>query len=90
MFYVCIKIISMKAINYTSSLPSELLEKLDFYAHKFKVPKNRIMEQALLAYFDKIKKAEYTYSFQKAASDSETVMMAEEGIEDYLKILGEE
>jgi predicted transcriptional regulator len=80
----------MKAMNYTSSLPEELIEMLDTYARKFKMPKNRIMEQALRAYFEKLKKAEYAHSFRRAASDEEQVLMAEEGLEDYLKIISEE
>jgi len=80
----------MKAMNYTSSLPEELIEMLDTYARKFKMPKNRIMEQALRAYFEKLKKAEYAHSFRRAASDEEQVLIAEEGLEDYLKIISEE
>ncbi|TSA34186.1 MAG: CopG family transcriptional regulator [Porphyromonadaceae bacterium] len=79
----------MKPVNYTSSLPSELLKMLEHYAVRFKVPKNRIIENSLKAYFDSIKKAEYTRSFKKAAGDPEIVDMAEEGLEDYLKILDE-
>ena len=77
----------MKPVNFTSSLPSDLLQTLDSYALKFKVPKNRIMEQALMAYFDRLKQAEYSRSFKKAAGDAEMTTMAEEGLEDYLKIL---
>lgn len=77
----------MKPINYTSSLPSELFELLDLYAKKLKIPKNRIMEQALRAYFEKLRKAEYTHSFRKAAVDEEMPMLAEDGLADYLKIL---
>lgn len=62
---------------------------LDSYAQRFKVPKNRILEQALRAYFEKLKQAEYTHSFRKAAKDEETISLAEEGLEDYLKILDE-
>ncbi len=80
----------MKPLNYTSSLPAELLQMLDNYAREFKMPKNRIVEKALLAYFEKLKKAEYAHSFRKAAADEEMVSMAEEGLEDYLKILPEE
>jgi len=90
MNYICIKYRVMKAINYTSSLPEELIEMLDTYARKFKMPKNRIMEQALRAYFEKLKKAEYAHSFRRAANDEVHVQMAEEGIEDYLKIISEE
>ena len=77
----------MKSINYTSSLPAEMLEMLDYYAIRFKVPKNRIIENSLKAYFENLKRAEYIRSFKKASGDSEIVDMAEEGLEDYLKIL---
>jgi predicted transcriptional regulator len=79
----------MKPVNFTSSLPSDLLQILDAYSQKFKVPKNRIMEQALRAYFERLKQAEYSRSFKKAAGDPEMNTMAEEGLEDYLKILDE-
>ena len=77
----------MKSIQYTSSLSAELMKLLNGYAGKFKVPKNHIIEEALRAYFEKLKKAEYTYSFRKASKDNEMADMAEEGFEDYLKIL---
>lgn len=80
----------MKPVNFTSSLPSDIMQTLDSYAKKFKIPKNRIMEQALNAYFDRLKQAEYSRSFKKAAGDPEMITMAEEGLEDYLKILDEE
>ena len=80
----------MKPVNFTSSLPSELWQTLEAYAQKFKVPKNRIMEQALRAYFNRLKQAEYIRSFKKAAADSEMESLAEEGLEDYLKILDEQ
>jgi hypothetical protein len=79
----------MKPINYTSTLPAEMLEMLDAYAVKFKVPKNRIIENSLKAYFERLKRAEYIRSFKKAAGDPDVVDMAEEGLEDYLKILDE-
>jgi predicted transcriptional regulator len=80
----------MKPVNFTSSLPSDVMQTLDSYAKKFKIPKNRIIEQALKAYFDRLKQAEYSRSFKKAAGDAEMISMVEEGIEDYLKILDEE
>jgi hypothetical protein len=79
----------MKSINYTSSLPADLLEMLDHYALQFKVPKNRIIENSLKAYFDNLKRAEYIRSFKRAAGDPELIDMAEEGLDDYLKILEE-
>ena len=80
----------MKPVTFTSTLPADLWKALDDYAARFKVPRNRIMEQALLAYFDKLKQAEYIRSFKKAAGDPEMISLAEEGLEDYLKILDEQ
>jgi predicted transcriptional regulator len=79
----------MKPITFTSTLPAEIWQSLEMYAKKFRIPRNRIMEQALLAYFDKLKQAEYKRSFKKAAGDPEMISMTEEGLEDYLKILDE-
>jgi hypothetical protein len=77
----------MKSIQYTSTIPSELMQQIDQLSVKFKIPKNRIIEEALKAYFDRMKQAEYIYSFKKASTDEEVGAMAEEGFEDYLKIL---
>ena len=79
----------MKPVTFTSTLPAEVWQALDAYSAKFKVPRNRIMEQALLAYFERLKKAEYTRSFKMAAGDTEMISLAEEGLEDYLKMLDE-
>lgn len=80
----------MKPVTFTSTLPSEVWQSLEAYAERFKIPRNRIMEQALLAYFDRLKQAEYTRSFKIAAGDPEMKTLAKEGIEDYLKILDNE
>jgi predicted transcriptional regulator len=77
-------------MNFTSSLPTETLDQLDLYARKLRIPKNRVIEQALNAYFDRLKKAEYELSFKKAANDEELFSLAEEGLDDYLKMLTEE
>ena len=78
-----------KSVNYTSSLPAEILAKVEEYAEKFNVPKNRIIENSLRAYFENLRRAEYIRSFKTASGDSEIVDMAEEGLDDYLKILDE-
>jgi hypothetical protein len=54
------------------------------------MPKNRIVEQALRAYFEKLKKTEFAHSFRRAATEEEMLTMAEAGLEEYLKILPEE
>jgi len=77
-------------MNLTSSLPYELDHQLDHYAKLLSIPKNRLIEKALNDYFDKIKKAEYENSFKKAAGDAEIYSLAEDGLEDYLKMLDRE
>jgi predicted transcriptional regulator len=74
---------------FTTSLPNEMVMMLNQYAEMFNVPKNKILEEALNLYFDKLKKAQYIRSFRKAASNEEMQSLAEEGLADYLKILDE-
>ncbi len=71
----------------TTSVSSELIERLNDYSKRFKMTKSKMIEQALENYFEKIQRAEYVRSFRNAASDREVINMAEEGLEDYLKIL---
>ncbi|NOX48910.1 MAG: ribbon-helix-helix domain-containing protein [Chlorobi bacterium] len=73
--------------TYTSTLPRELFSKLNEYSQKLSLPKNRIIENALQSYFDKIKQAEYIQSFKNANLDIEMKSMAEEGLQDYLDII---
>ncbi|MBA6154082.1 ribbon-helix-helix domain-containing protein [Gelidibacter maritimus] len=75
--------------TFTSSLPDELLKELADTAKKLKLPKNKIIEKALEYYLDQIKRAEYAKSFQRAAKDPEMLLIAEEGLEDYVRILEE-
>jgi predicted transcriptional regulator len=78
-----------KSIVLTTSLPDDMVHMLSRYAEQFNVPKNKILEEALKLYFDRLKKAEYTRSFRKASADPEMQPLAEEGLADYLKILDE-
>ena len=73
--------------TYTSTIPRDLLIMLTKYSELFEIPKNKIIEKALRHYFDELKKAEYIKSFRKATEDADMLTMAEEGLEDYLKIL---
>lgn len=71
--------------TFTSTLPDELLKKLNEMAAKLAVPKNKIIEKALQIYLDQLTRAEYIKSFKSAANDDNVIAMAEEGMEDYLK-----
>jgi len=73
--------------TFTSTLPDDLLQKLNEMALKLAIPKNRIIEKALQIYLDQLNRAEYVKSYKLAGNDLNIIDMAEEGMEDYLKQL---
>ncbi len=75
--------------TFTSTLPDEVLEMLKQQALKLSLPKNKIIERALRIYLDQLNRAEYVRSYKSAAEDVDIMSIAEEGMEDYLKQLGE-
>jgi len=78
----------MKAnTTFTSSINTKVMKRLRGYSDKYKLPKNKIIETALNKYFDELKRSEYINSFRRANKDPEMLEMAEEGLEDYLRIL---
>ena len=76
--------------TFTSSLPEEVLIRLNDMAQKLSMPKNKIMERALRVYLDQLTRAEYIKSYKQAENDDDILNLAEEGMEDYLKQLGDE
>ncbi|OFY49693.1 MAG: CopG family transcriptional regulator [Bacteroidetes bacterium GWF2_41_31] len=74
-------------ITFTSTLPDELLLKLNNMAKRMSMPKNKIIEKALQIYLDQLTRAEYVQSYKQAATDKDLLDLAEEGMEDYLKQL---
>ena len=76
--------------TFTSSLPEEILIRLNDMAQKLSMPKNKIMERALRVYLDQLTRAEYIKSYKQAENDDDILNLAEEGMEDYLKQLGDE
>jgi len=75
--------------TFTSSLPDELLKRLNEKAVKLAVPKNKIIENALNIYLDQLNRAEYIKSYKQAGNDAEIMKIAEEGMTDYFKQLEE-
>ena len=75
--------------TFTSTLPDELLQKLNEMAKKMATPKNKIIEKALQLYLDHLVRAEYIKSYKQAGEDEDIMQLAEEGMADYLKQLGE-
>ncbi|SEF76969.1 ribbon-helix-helix domain-containing protein [Algoriphagus boritolerans] len=71
--------------TFTSTLPDDLLQRLADYAKKLSLPKNKLMENALNLYLDHLKRAEYVKSYRQAAQDEDILLLAEEGMGDYLK-----
>jgi len=76
--------------TFTSTLPDELLVRLNEMAKKLSMPKNKIIEKALQIYLDQLVRAEYIKSYKQAGQDENVLYIAEEGMEDYLKQLGDE
>ena len=74
-------------LAFTSTLPSALLKELEIYAHKFKTTKKNLIEKAVTNYLEELKRQEYISSFKYANKDKETLLMAEEGIAEYKKLL---
>ncbi len=75
--------------TFTSTLPEELLRKLNETAVKLTMPKNKIIEKALQIYLDQLTRAEYVKSYKQAGDDVNILDIAEEGMEDYLKQLNQ-
>ncbi|MDQ1266520.1 MAG: hypothetical protein QG635_1672 [Bacteroidota bacterium] len=74
-------------ITYTNTITVDLMNLLNDYSKKLKVPKSKIIEQSLSHYFLELKKKEYADSFKKAKNDKEINDLAEEGLEEYLEII---
>jgi predicted transcriptional regulator len=76
--------------TFTSTLPDDLLQRLADYAKKLSLPKNKLIENALNLYLDHLKRAEYVKSYRAAANDEDILMVAEEGMDTYLKQIEDE
>lgn len=76
--------------TFTSTLPDDILLRLNEMAQKLSMPKNKIIEKALQIYLDQLNRAEYIKSYKQATQDEDILEIAEEGMENYLKQLGNE
>jgi hypothetical protein len=75
--------------TFTSSLPDKLLKELSDTSKKLKLPKNKLIEKALEYYLEKLDRASFLNSYKKMADDPELLILEEEGLEDWFKILNE-
>ena len=74
---------------FTTSLPDELLLQLSAKAEKYGLPRNRFIERALRIYLEQLDRAEFRASYQRMAQDSETLILAEQGMNEYLNQIGD-
>lgn len=71
--------------TFTSTLPNPLWEELTRKSAELGMPKNKLLEAALRLYLEHLNKAAYLRSYKGMAADADIRMLAEEGMEDYLK-----
>lgn len=71
--------------TFTSTLPDDLMKLLSDKAKALKLPKNKLIEKALVIYLDQLNKAEYIKSYRNAEDDDNVLIMAEEGMGEYFK-----
>jgi hypothetical protein len=76
--------------TFTSTLPDNLLKMLSEKAAVLAVPKNKLIETALRLYLEHLEKAEYIKSYEQANRDKDIMLIAEEGMEEYLNQLKDE
>ena len=75
--------------TFTSTLPDELFALLSKKANELSMPKNKLIEKALRIYLEQLNKAEYIKSYKQMNNDTNLLLMAEEGMKDYLKQIDE-
>lgn len=73
--------------TFTSSLPDKTLEQLSSMAKKLDMPKNQLINQALIKYFFELERQQYIDSFKEVACDDEMHELADKGLGDYLEQL---
>ncbi|MCB0482748.1 MAG: CopG family transcriptional regulator [Flavobacteriales bacterium] len=74
---------------FTSTLPDDLLLELAEKAKLLQVPKNKLIEKALRIYLNQITRLEYIKSYSRMNDDADIALLAEEGMEDYLRQIEE-
>jgi predicted transcriptional regulator len=76
-------------VTFTSSIPDDLSKQLNEKAKALSLPKNKLIENALRLYIEHLERAEYVRSYKQSSTDQGILILAEEGMADYLKQLEE-
>ena len=88
--YLYITFLKKKAMStFTSSLPDDLLQLLSEKAKELALPKNKLIEKALRIYLEQLNRAAYVKSYKQMAEDEDVIILAEEGMVEYMKQLEE-
>ena len=72
-------------VTFTSTLPDDLSKELNERARLLSLPKNKLIENALRLYLKHLERAEYIKSYNQASDDTDILLMAEEGMDEYLR-----
>lgn len=76
-------------VTFTSTIPEDLSRQLNEKAKALLMPKNKLIENALRLYLEHLDRAEYIKSYKRAKDDDDILVMAEEGMENYLRQIEE-
>jgi len=76
-------------VTFTSTIPDDLSKQLNEKARTLSLHKNKLIEIALRLYLEHLEKAEYIKSYKQAVDNADILLMAEEGMEEYLSQLEE-
>jgi hypothetical protein len=76
-------------VTFTSTIPDDLSKQLNEKARALSLPKNKLIENALRLYLEHLEKAEYIKSYKRTSDDTDILLIAEEGMEDYFRQLEE-
>ncbi len=83
MFYIYEIYLQMAKTTYTSTMDSELWDKVQETAEAYGKTKKEIIETSLKAYFREQKRLEFEEGFKLAAKEMDLVEIAEMGMDDY-------
>ncbi len=71
----------------TTSISDNLVALLSAKAKELNLPKNKLIEKALSLYLEHLERAAYAKSYQRASEDVDIMLVAEEGMTEYLSQL---
>lgn len=76
-----------KSYVFTSNISIELKEKIEQYATKHQIPKNKVLEKALSIFFHEEKRKAFAEGIKKYGQNPENIKIAEWGMADYAEQL---